>query len=638
MTRIIYVVTLAFFFFLHVALSTQLLEMPARGQAFRNPGSWVSVYEQQEESFLTAWNVELRKEILQNTSSQQNGEILAGMLLGGQGMDEVTREIFAKNGLAHLLSVSGTHLLLLVVFLNYALTFVPPQLRRFLIFLVLLFYALLCGLRPPVLRALLMSSILLFGGRGGRKGILLCLVAVVLLCYKPWWLYDVGMQLSFGAAFSLVFFTEKCRRVLPLPECMNFLRESLAITCAAQVGVLPILTCYFHELSIISLISNLFLVPLLEIAALLGALACLFWQFTSILGITSFVASFCFYVADFLVTQVQLQAQFLAKLSWSTLVVPSLPSWCLVFYYALLLLWADLPLVQFFSKQERRALIFCLSVSLLGVYAYERYAPKNFTVYFLDVGQGDCVVLEMPERQVVVYDTGGLKYYSTGSRILAPFLKSLGYGKVDYLFLSHYDYDHVGGASSFLRNMEAKNIILPAEMLTEENIGLYQELEQYIGSAKIGKASEFACVNFGAVALQAFCVEKNASGNEASTVLAVRSPQGSVLLTGDLGKRGEEMLDVGHYDILKVGHHGSRNSSSEAFLASVKPHLAVISCAARNIYGHPHAETLARLADVGAQVVRTDVSGAIKVELAQQGMFVQVYASGGWQDLPADSF
>lgn len=220
------------------------------------------------------WNKKLSERI-EAAAGAEYGALLSGMVLGGSGrLDEETRELFTDNGLAHLLSVSGTHIVLLTGLLLALLQWVPLPWRKVIVIILLDAYALLCGLRPPVLRALAMSSVLLLGGSGAERGRLLCLVASLLLCLQPLWLADIGFQLSFGAAAGLLWLLPACKRLLPqaLPAPIG---EAAAVSLAAQLVVLPLEVYYFHQISLIALVSNIVLVPVLEIAAqmaLVGAL------------------------------------------------------------------------------------------------------------------------------------------------------------------------------------------------------------------------------------------------------------------------------------------------------------------------------------------------------------------------------
>lgn len=590
---------------------------------------------------LASYNLSLRNQ-LQRAMGEKSGQLLGSMLLGGSNaVDEETREIFTANGLSHLLSVSGTHLVLLASLLSLLLKPLPQPWRKLGLSFLLILYAFLCGLRSPVLRALLMSLVVLLARQADEestplsareqrlarvhnnqvdRGLLLCLVAIVLLLWKPLWLLDIGFQLSFGAAAGLLWLLPVCQRTMSklLPE---FLAESLGITLAAQLGTIPILISNFHQIAVISLVSNLLLVPVLEIAALLAIVGTLvgYIPLDAVSGLGMLLAQ----IADFCIRQLLIQAEFFSKLPYSQLVIGSLPLWCAVLFYALLLLWADVPLLQFLANRERSAFMLCISVVLGSVILWQQYVPQPLTVYFLDVAQGDCVALLTPSRAVYVYDTGGLQGLDTGKRILAPFLRSLGKRSVEGLILSHYDYDHVGGAVGLLQQLKVREIVLPKERLDENSLALHEAITlaaQRKGSkitlAEQGRSWELGLDTIMSVlSPQAWA----SAGNDASTILALRSPWGSMLLTGDLSSEGEENLEIENFTLFKAGHHGSRYSNSQEFLQRLQPKITVISCGSSNRYGHPHQETLERLQGIGSEVWRTDLQGCIKVVFDENG-------------------
>lgn len=605
---------------------------------------------------IACWNVALRQK-LQDAMGERTGALLGSMLLGGRSeLDEDIRDVFTANGLSHLLSVSGTHLVLLTGLLSLLLKPLPLSWRRLFLIVLLTLYAFLCGLRPAVLRALLMSTALLLGRTGcvksdimqqhdrrPERGYLLCLVALILLIYKPLWLLDIGFQLSFGATVGLLWLAPACARLLP-QELPDFLREGLAITMAAQLATLPLLVANFHQLSIITLISNLLLVPLLEFSALLAILGiCLcFSPLDLLIGVGQYLLK----ASNFFLEQVLAQGTFLAGIPYTQVIIGSMPLWCGLVYYAMLLVWSDVPIFQFFHNQERRLFLFTATGCLVAMLLWKQYGPAPLKAYFLSVGQGDCVVITTPKHQVIVYDTGGLPNYDTGKKIVAPFLKSLGKQHVDLLLLSHYDYDHVGGAVGLLEQLKVKRLLLPREALDANNLHLYEAITQSAQKQgtqiKLAQQGEQWDLGQGTVLslLVPATIGKyyNAEqendlpmGNTASTVAAFTSPYGSLLLTGDLGSEEEKMLELGHYTVLKAGHHGSRNSNSQEFLQMIKPQITVISCGLNNRYNHPHQETLERLAAVGTRVLRTDKQNCIKVVFDESGIKCYSYRYNGFQ-------
>lgn len=224
---------------------------------------------------------------------------------------------------------------------------------------------------------------------------------------------------------------------------------------------------------------------------------------------------------------------------------------------------------------------------------------------------------------------------------------------MDGLILSHYDYDHVGGAVGLLQQLQVRELVLPQEHLDEvggtmhEAITLAaQKANTRITFAKMERSWQLGAgvvmslltpntlfsnsmvqneawqhssgVSSSTIALKPK-LEAGVSGNDASTILALRSPQGSLLLTGDLGSEVEEQLELEDFTVFKAGHHGSKFSNSEKFLQRLQPQITVISCGANNRYGHPHQETLGRLQDIGSKVYRTDLQGCIKVVFDENG-------------------
>ncbi len=571
-----------------------------------------------EESFLdklAVFNLHLRERI-QAVEPTESGALLCGMLLGGSvGLNDEVREIFAANGLAHLLSVSGTHFALLAGFLLLVLRPLPMKTRKICVFLLLCGYALLCGLKPPIVRALCMSAVLLFGGSGAVRGNLLCLTGMVLLCFSPAWLLDVGFQLSFGAVAGLVWLFPKMR-VYFCHYLPAILGEAMAVTVAAQLAVLPLLVAYFHQLPLISMVSNVLLVPILELATILTMVGVA-------LGFGLPSGETFVNLAAWLVEQILVQAKFLASLPFSTVVIASLPLFCAVLYYFALGIWVDVPCLQLVRNRERRVFLSVLSALLLGTVLWKNFAPVPFTVYFLDVGQGDCAVVVTPERKVIVIDTGGLKNYDTGSRVLVPFLRSLGKSKVEALLLSHSDYDHAGGAEALARNMKIGQIILSsADTASEVEKTLLRKAKSgFVERASVGKKYDFGETVLEIVDVPRKEASYNPKGNEASTIASIKYGKYSLLFTGDIDSARERGLkNLGRYDVLKVAHHGSKHSSCMKFLEKVCPRIAVISVGVGNSYGHPHLETLERLEKVGSKVLRTDELGAIKLTFDDGGI------------------
>ena len=517
------------------------------------------------------------------------------------GESEATREAFSVTGLAHILSVSGTHMALVAGFLILIIG------RRgkgqiITVLLLLFLYALLCGGSAPVWRSFIMSAVALAGAgtyKKAQSGNIFCAAAVLLLIYNPLWLLDVGFQLSFAATGGLIFIYPQLKERLQFLKPV-LVREGFAITLAAQLTSLPLLLWHFNQLSLVTFAANILLVPAMEIlviAALAGL--CL-----------PFAGTYLIYAAGIFMQPLFNAVSFLAALPAAAVNVPHLPAACFVLYYIML---AALFNSNWFSKTERRyTAVICLT-GIIALAAYKIFTPQPFTVHFMDVGQGDAALVQTTDGHNIIVDCGGLQgNFDTGSRIIVPYLRYLGVEQIDLLALSHGHHDHAGGASGLARLVKVDKLLLPQEKPSED----VQKLLHYIKPQDILEAAEGSVYTLGKCRIEVLASGKSeGGGNESSVIMRITEPAGSILFTGDADENIElaAAAKIKPADVLKVAHHGSNFSSSPLFLKQAKPRLAVISVGADNRYGHPGRDAVQRLQAAGAKVLRTDKLGAVKV-------------------------
>lgn len=516
-------------------------------------------------------------------------------------MGESTREAFAATGLAHILSVSGTHMALVAGFLLFIIGRGGEK-RIFGVLILLLLYALLCGGSAPVWRSFLMSAVVLAGAGSYKKaqhGNIFCVTGILLLIYNPLWLLDVGFQLSFAATGGLLFIYPRLSEKLRFIK-ISLLREGFAITLAAQLASLPFLLWHFHQLSLITFAANILLVPALEIlviAVLTGL--CLPYAGTYIIA----AAGVCM--------QPLLKAiDLLAAVPAAVINVPHLPPGCFVLYYLAL---AAYFMPEFFDRTSRRFAFICCMLGILALAAAKLFAPQPFTVHFIDVGQGDAALVQTSSGHNILVDCGGLQGgFDTGSRIIVPYLRYLGVDRIDLLALSHGHHDHAGGAAGVARLINIYKLLLPQEKPSDD----VKKLLCHIPPQNIIKAEEGSIYTVGSCRIEVLAAcSSQGGGNESSVIMRVSEPEGSVLFTGDADE-SMELLAAGKIKpagVLKVAHHGSNYASTPVFLRRARPALAVISVGADNNYGHPGREAVQRLQKAGAQVLRTDKLGAVKV-------------------------
>lgn len=556
--------------------------------------------------FLFAYSL---REKIRSIVTDEAGAVLCGMALGGyDGLSEATREAFSATGLAHILSVSGTHMALVAGFLILIIGR-HGKWQIVLVLALLFLYALLCGGSAPVWRSFLMSAIALAGSCSYKKaqsGNIFCATAVLLLLYNPLWLLDVGFQLSFAATGGLIFIYPQLKERLAFIK-WSLVREGFAITLAAQLVTLPLLVWYFNQLSLVSFAANILLVPAMEllVIAVLAGL-CL-----------PFAGTFIIYVAGLAMQPLLNAVYFLAGMSAAVVNLPHLPlAGCVLYYLALLACFKQ----DWFTATERHmTLLFCsLGITILLV--SKSLTPVPFTVYFIDVGQGDAALVRSSAGQNIIVDCGGLQGdFDTGSRILVPYLRYLGIDKIDLLTLSHGHHDHVGGAAGLARLVKVDKLLLPQEKPSED----VQQLLRYIRPQDIITAKAGSVYTLGSCRIEVLASGSSEGGNnESSVIMRVAEENGSILFTGDADESIELAVadKIKPADVLKVAHHGSNYSSTDMFLKQVRPRLAVISAGAGNSYGHPGREALQRLNAAGARVLRTDKLGSVKVCFDGEGM------------------
>ena len=557
---------------------------------------------------------------LRRALGPEDSALLEGMLLGGsRGIPAERLRLFTRCGLSHLLSVSGSHVALLLGLFAGGAAFLPlpRKMGALLVAFLLVSYGILCGLRASVCRALLLGLGALWG-RVHRKRAsstaFLGLGLLLLPAWHPWWVWDPGFQLSFAAAGGLLLLRrpveEKLAVWLPLP-----LARGLSVPLGAQILGLPFLVNHFHMLSLVSLLANVLLVPLLSLCLAFGAAGAMM----SALGL-SFPGRLLLVGAGQLLGISLWGGEWLSNLPGTHWVSGQVPLWVWPLYLLLVLALLEQGWFRPERPRLRRAGIMATGLALCLLLLAHHFRPRTFSAYFLDVGQGDCAVVVTPERQVFVFDTGGLSgHFDPGEKILVPFLRYLGTDQVDAVFLSHGHHDHAGGLAGLLRWMPVAAIYLPLENPSkdvEKALHLVQRkntskiVYKMQTNQKIGKKKSIIKI-VEAPKLE----EKGGTGNENSAIVRMSCDGHSFLFTGDAPAEVEELAAQRpiQSDVLKVSHHGSRTSSSEVFLETVRPRLAVISSGRRNSFGHPHRETIEKLETHRIPLVRTDQVGAVKI-------------------------
>ena len=552
---------------------------------------------------------------------EREAAALAAALLLGETADLApdTVSAFRDGGVAHVLAISGLHVGLLALGLSAALR--PLRVRvatRDAILLGATFaFAGFTGGRAPVLRAALMIGLYLGArllGRPTSPAQVFGLSALVLLALDPANLFDVGFLLTYAAVFGIAaiapLFARPLREGLPAP-----LADGLAATIGAELCVFPVQASVFHVVPFVALLSNLLVVPLSSVFLFASALLLP-------LLLAGPLAAALALPALTLLSEAMLGTLRLLDALGAVRVVPT-PPFALTALLALLLAGAGVLR----SRRPRRAALTGAIVVVFLVSARPSAAEKEgeARLVALDVGQGDAFVVSTEQGRVLV-DGGGTFDAADdfGRKRLLPRLAALGAVSFDAVVLTHPHPDHSRGLLAALKLLPSGRLFLPRAAprnpFLDEALGIAAQAGVPAETLGAGDRFTAAGVVFDVLHPGPDTYARSPENN-GSLVLKVRLGGRSVLLTGDVEAQAESDLVASGAalaaDVLKVPHHGSRTSTTPAFLEQVAPRLALIGVGRRNRFGHPGPEVVARLAAAGATVFRTDRHGDVSVLFAR---------------------
>jgi competence protein ComEC len=529
--------------------------------------------------------------------------LLSGLLLGERrALPPEIDDAFRRAGVYHVLAVSGFNVALVAssVFVLARLIALGRRTAAIGAAAVVLAFGAVVGPQASVVRAVVMALLVLAAlllDRDTEVMNSLALAAIAILAVRPNDLFDPGFQLSFAATAGIVL----------APQPRNVLLGALVVSAAAQAAVLPITLWHFHQVSLAGLVANLAVVPLAAVATIVG-LAGAALAFAS-----EWTAQLAFDAVWPVLLALRAVVALAAAIPGALVYAPAPPPWAIVSYAATLVLLT----VAWRLRRVRPDIAPCLAggsaVTLgiaIGLAAWPmlQLPDGRLRVSILDVGQGDAIVIEGPNGRAVVIDAGpgGGGRLDTGERVVAPYLWSRGYVRVLATAVTHDHADHAGGMPA-VRTRFGGETWNARDLITEPRA-------------------------LGGAVISALATPPGARPNDDALVLRVDYGAASFLLASDVPGATEQALVARRAPldatVLKVAHHGSRDSSTPAFLRAVHPAVAVLSVGARNPYRHPHPNTLARLDATGARVLRTDREGALLFESDGRAISVTAWATG----------
>jgi competence protein ComEC len=616
-------------------------------------------------------------------------EIIQACILGDQ--QQIPRELrdsFSKTGISHIIAISGFNMSMIAFFSIY---FVRGIMRRFPYLLLrfdlyklsvlfamppVILYTFIAGAGMSVLRATLMilafMAALLISKSRDLYNTLAMAALIILLVYPPA-LFDVSFQLSFAAVLAILIITPRLTAFIPKPEHVPGTPYSLPVLCSkglyafalfiivslsAMLGTMPLIAFYFNRLSVVSLLANIIIVPILGILAIPVSMATIFF-----LPFSSLVSAFFLDIAGTLVMISLALNNFFASLPWAAfyLTTPSLLE--LLFFYVFLYgLMEGLTHLSGDNVAENgpdnasflvrlrscptwihytlaaSVFFFCLD----AVYLHQKNSTRgDFTATAIDVGQGSSILVRFPGDQTMLIDGGGFinSTFDVGKYIVAPYLWYERLNKIDIVVLTHPHPDHLNGLPFILENFTVREVWINGETSGSEEYLRFQDIIKNKGLIQRHMSAGNSPIVTGGVRIEFLNPpgpvnrqEEEATfteTNDGSLVLRMTYGEVSFLFPGDISLITEEQLASDTRELrsqlLFVPHHGGRTSSSETFLQRVRPHTAIISVGADNLFRLPHPDVLKRLAQRGVMTYRTDLHGAVTASTDGLGLSIYPY-------------
>ena len=595
--------------------------------------------------------------ILEKTCGAEAGAFEAIVLGDKSNLDPELKMRYQMAGIIHILAISGLHISLLGMGLYNMLKKAGFGIwpAGLLALIIMLQYGMMTGGGVSTMRAVCMFLLSVGAKIAGRIYDMptgMAVAAILILVENPAYLLDGGFWLSFGSVIGIGCVWPVIQEALGNLEKEDNAGKKILWSFLAsgvvQFTTLPIVLWFYGEVSVMGIFLNLLVLP--TVGVVLGS-----GTADALLGLISIKGAFVVAIPGRTILKIyEVLVIIIGKLPFCTWVGGKPEMWQIVDYYLILAGAVWIYRISEKKYKENKTAVMkkrkeiwkfrclcagmvCLGILLIG------YKPKeDFRIACLDVGQGDGIVIEMENRWNILIDGGSTNKSSLGQYQLIPYLKSRGISRLDGIYISHTDEDHISGVreildyiSKGLTIIRVENLILPDWDEVQDNKN-FQELTELAKAAgtRVIYVNAGDRVRYGETTLKVLWPEAGATGkevNEDAMVIEMTNGAFKGVFTGDIGKDTEDKLlqkgvleDV---DFLKVAHHGSKYSTGEEFLDVVKPELSVISCSATNTYGHPSPDTLKRLENSGSKVLITKDVGAVTIYRKREHTFVKSYCA-----------
>ena len=529
----------------------------------------------------------IKKYILDKTSNYTNNGYLNAFIIGDK-TDLEFYETYQNNGISHLFALSGMHISMLSLIIYKLVN--KFKHKDLIVIIFLLFYITLTNFSASILRTIIFFIILKLNKKLdlniSTKNALLITLSII-MTYNPLIVFDIGFQYSGLVTFGLIVSTKYYKK--------NYFYNLFITSFIALLFSVPITLYNNYELNLLSILNNLINVPLITFVIYP-------------LSLLTFLLKFLEPIYNLTINLLEFINNISSIFSLN-IIVPKVHIIFYLIYYLLIYLYIE-------SNNKKYILIACL---YLLSFKLKPFIDHNNYVYYLDVGQGDSSLIIYNDI-VVMNDTGGSSNYNVSSGCI-KLLKSLGYSHIDYLILTHGDFDHMGDSIYLINNYKVKNVVLNNDSFNELETNLIKELKK----KKIKYYQNVEKIPISNNIITILNTEEYDNENDNSNVIYIELNNYKFMFMGDAGVDKEkdilERYNLSNIDVLKVGHHGSKTSSSKSFINKINPKYSIISVGKNNRYGHPNKEVLNNLDH--SKIYRTDENGSIMFKIKNNKLKIE---------------
>ena len=597
-------------------------------------GSQIELKSKNKGSFIQRGIISFKeyiKGILKENLGEDEAELCIGLVIGDRtNLAKDIQEDFKTSNLTHMLAVSGSHFVYIILAVTYINKFLKrKRLGQILMIIVIILFMNLTGNTGSVVRSGIMASLGIIASIIHRKSDIwnnMAIAMLIQIILNPYIIFDVGVQLSYGGVIGIVAFNKVVTNSIEQlsHKINNYIKESISVTISANIVIIPIMMYTFNTISLSFVISNLLAGAILGIIVLYAFALILLYMV-----LHNFIFPL-FIILNLMLKILIYIAHICSLIPFSKIYVVTPNLILIILFYLFLYLLVKKQKSRILSKKA--IAFFTIAIIILNfIYPVLTSKRDNLEINFIDVGQGDSTLIRVSNKTILI-DGGGSSYgetFDVGEQTLFPYLLDRGINTIDYVIVSHFDSDHCQGLNFIMENMKVKNAIISS--LGQES----NEYDTFLSLAK-KQNTNLIYVKKGDIIKIGDCTIKilfpnnepitdNEKNNNA-IVFKFLWKNISILFTGDIEEKAENKILSLYSDnleelkstILKVAHHGSKTSTTKPFLEAVKPQIALIGVGKDNNFGHPNSGVIERLESIGCEIYRTDKYGEISIKFNKQ--------------------